>query len=120
MPYNEQKFMWMQEKSKTLHAGLLKISDRRRNVQGRCRTLNDEADQWRFEVGNKPLPQGLELALREAENELKQLLESEQRAQDAWHEGSAIVAKCVDFLRDHGVAVPTVRNYSIDGAGVAR
>ncbi|HEN46990.1 MAG TPA: hypothetical protein ENI75_01325, partial [Mizugakiibacter sp.] len=115
MPYNEKKFMLMQEKSKTLHAGLLKISDRRRDVQGRFGMLKTETDQWRFEVGNKPLPQGLELALREAEKELQKLLESQQRAEDAWHEGSAIVAKCSDFLRDHGVRIPTVKHYSLDG-----
>ena len=120
MSHNEQKFTLMREKMKALHVALMKISERRRDVQMRRSTLSDEASQWERDVGSTPLPQGLSVALCEAEEELQQLLESEQRAEDAWHEGSAIVAKCSDFLRDHGVRIPTVKHYSLDGEGVAR
>jgi hypothetical protein len=119
MRYNAQKFQTMVDLQHQLHGALQKAEERRRGCMDSLRKLRGQSIEWKND-GNNPLPKHLETAMREAENELRQLTEASERARTRWQEHSAIVGRCEEFLRSKGVRVPQVLTFTHGDGGMPR
>lgn len=106
MLYNEQKFRRMVDRKNALSAAAQDITERQRESQRVLALLQGQENQWRSKGRSASLPKQLEIELAETREELERLNNAYERATQACDEHSGIVAKCEEFLRDHGVVIP--------------